>query len=109
MNDDAKDREIVELLRRGEGMMQTATMLVRPPCHLCGKEQTRHYIDLRYTGVGRYVACIPCANTRYEGDDGPKWVDPDQPGQKATNMQLEPYKMLPSVDDDTGLPVHPFL
>ena len=81
--------------------MTSATQLSRPPCHLCGKELNRFYIDLRYTGVGRHAVCIPCANGRYAGKD-PKWIDPDAPGQRATNIQLSPVVFLPSADHVAG-------
>lgn len=97
--DDQKQQEIEQVIRAGRGELVSATNLGRPNCHLCGKQQNRWYIDLRYTGVGRYVVCIACANERYEGEDGPKWIDPDAPGERSTAIHIAPVRFVPSLDE----------
>ena len=81
--------QLDQVLRDGGGVMMSATQLYHPPCVVCGKPQNRYYVDLRETGVGRVVACIPCANSRYAGDE-PLWINPDAPGQRATNIEIGP-------------------
>lgn len=100
MADDQKDREIDDLLRDGQGQLTSATQLSTPPCHLCGKPQNRWYIDLRYTGVERYVVCIPCANSRrLEGE----WENPDVPREAAPDVDPSRFRVVPPADEMPGL------
>ena len=95
------DSKLDQVLRDGEGVLQSVLSASRPPCHLCGQEQTRWYIDLRYTEAGRLAVCIPCANSRYEGE-GQKWTNPDKPGERSTNIHIGRYK---SVEPDSPLDI----
>lgn len=89
MADAQKDHQIDQLLRDGTGVLMSATQLRHPPCLVCGKPQSRYYVDLVETKPGKYVACIPCANSRYAGE-GPLVIDPDAPGQRATSITVYP-------------------
>ena len=93
------DQKLDRVLRDGEGMMQSATELVRPPCHLCGEPQNRWYIDLRYTAAGRLVVCIPCANS--QRDEG-EWKDPDAPANQPAGPSPNQFVFLPSADSVPG-------
>ena len=44
MADDPKDHQIDQLLRDGEDVMMSATLLP-PSCHLCGNELNHYYIE----------------------------------------------------------------
>ena len=96
------DQLIDQMLREGAGMMTTATMLNRPPCHVCGREQARAYIEMTVPDVGQVAACIRCANERYQGEEEPRWVDPDDPEVSSTNIQIGPYRFLPKPPWEAG-------
>ena len=100
MADEAsRDHQIDQLLRDGTGVLRSATQLSHPSCVVCGKPQSRYYVDMVETKPGKYVSCIPCANSRYAGE-GPLVIDPDAPGQRATNIQIWPGASLRIVDAD---------
>ena len=89
--------QLHQVLLDGQGQMMSATELSHPPCCRCDEPQSRSYIDLRYTGVGRLVVCIPCANSRRaEG----AWDDPDTPRQaERTVHPSKRYRLVPSLDE----------
>lgn len=87
------DERFEQLMREGGGEMISASMLSQPLCIVCGKEQGGFYIALKVEGLGASAACLHCANERF-GEQ--KWIHPNDPRVNSHNIQIGPYRSVPT-------------